>query len=100
MDKEKAIKYCERKIPIKLNKTHDCRDCYWSSSLNSCEIYGETRVDGCYSYLNDVTHGNLVKKKILTDQKWCIENWSLLDEFDKWVYCVMYGEEDLPLNIP
>ena len=98
MNKEQAIQYCERKIPNKLNKTYDCRDCYWSNHPSRCEIHGKYK-ENCYDYTNDIRHGNLVKEKILNDQDWCIENWHLLDRYDKNVYCIIYGEDEFPLNI-
>lgn len=97
-NKEQAIQYCKRKIPNKLKKTYGCKDCYWCNHPVRCEIYGELKRK-CYDYLDDIGHGNLVKEKILTDQKWCIDNWNLLDDLDRKVYCIIYGEDEFPLNI-
>ena len=91
---EEAFRICERKLK------HDYRlfkeyDCYYNE-IGRCELDGED-CDGrtvCIAYRNDVSFTNKVRENIVTNPKWCRDNWDKLCVVDKDLFLAIYDGDD------
>ena len=90
MDREKAIRICENKLPNKPVFIVTCRECYYYDM--KCELGFNKRPQDCYYYVNDAVNTNLVRKNILNNPDWVIGNWNMICDADKKLFFAIYGE--------
>lgn len=93
MDREKAIRICENKLPNKPVFIVTCRECYYYDI--KCELGFNSVPRDCWHFINDTLFTNTVRKNILDDPKWVKENWDKLCEVDKQLFNAIYGNNTI-----
>ncbi len=87
--KEQAIHICERTLPPRIGDAI-CPNCYYFDGR--CEL-GCIGVLRCENYVPDNFMTNRVRKNILNNYEWCVENFNKFCIVDKELFIAIWDVE-------